>query len=175
MPKGYRVYDGAYPHFITSAIAYWIPVFCRKDYFEVIADSLRYCIEHKGLVVHGYVVMPNHIHLICSQVDMRISQVIGDFKRHTSSQILKKLSEDCRTTWLSAFKNAGGGQPILWNEGFHPMQVHTREFFQQKLDYMHDNPIRAGFVENAEDWKYSSAGFYYCEKDSVVPITPIEF
>lgn len=175
MPQHFKVYDGQYPHFITSTIIHWIPVFCRDDYFRVIVDSLNFCIERKGLAVHGYVIMPNHFHAICSQTEGEISSVLRDMKRHTASIILKKLEEDGRVTWLRAFKKSGDDTPKLWDASFHPMQVHSREFYEQKLGYMHNNPLRAGFVVNPEDWKYSSAGFCYRQAESIVPITPIEW
>jgi len=66
MPQHYKVYDQAYPHFITSTIIHWIPVFCRDEYFRVLADSLKFCVSNKGLLVHAYVIMPNHFHAILS-------------------------------------------------------------------------------------------------------------
>ena len=175
MPNHFKVYDGAYPHFITSTIMYWIPVFCRDDYSRVLVNSLNFCIEHKGLQVHGYVIMPHHFHGVCSQIDGNLSGAIRDFKRHTSSLILRKLKEDSRISWLRAFEKAGGETPKFWDDSFHPMQIHKQQFFEQKLSYMHNNPLRAGFVENPEDWKYSSAGFYYCQRESIVPITFLEW
>lgn len=175
MSRHFRVYDGAYPHFITNTVMHWIPVFCREDYFRVLIDSFRYCIEHKGLNVHGFVLMPNHFHATCSQSEGRLPDVVRDLKRHTSTALAQKLKEDGRNLWLRAFENAGDGSAKIWDNDYHPMQIHSREFFEQKLAYMHNNPLRAGFVANAEDWKYSSAGFYYREAESVIPITVLDW
>lgn len=150
-------------------------MFCRDDYFQVLVDSLNFCIENKGLQVHGYVIMPNHFHAVCSQLNGKLSEVIRDIKRHTASVILEKLREESRITWLRAFEKAGDSTPKLWDESFHPMQVHTQQFFDQKLGYMHNNPLRAGFVINPEDWKYSSAAFCYKQEESLVPVTGIEW
>ncbi len=62
----------------------------------------------------------------------------------------------------------------VWDESFHPQQIHSREFFEQKLNYLHDNPVRAGYVIDPCAWRYSSAGFYYREEPSVVPIAPLD-
>ncbi|MHB9038671.1 MAG: REP-associated tyrosine transposase [Armatimonadota bacterium] len=175
MTQHFKVHDGLYPHFITSTIIHWIPVFTRDDYFRVLSDSLNYSVEQKGLLVHGYVIMPNHFHAVCSQVDGKLSAVVRDIKRHTASLILEKLRSESRITWLRAFERAGGDTPKVWDDSFHPMQVHKREFFEQKLGYMHNNPLRAGFVVNPENWKYSSAGFYYKQTESLVPIAAIEW
>lgn len=176
MQERYRVYEGHYPHFITNTVHYWIPLFCRDDYFQVLVDSLRYCTEQKGLVLHGYVLMPNHFHALSSQTDGRLPDVVRDLKRHTSTVIAAKLEEDCRITWLRALRNAGGGEKVsVWIAQYHPIQVHSLEFLQQKLEYMHQNPVRAGFVERAEDWKYSSAGFYLRDWEPQVPVVPLEW
>jgi len=67
---------------------------------------------------------------------------------------------------------AGAGTRV-WDETFHPEQIYTEQFFKQKLDYMHDDPVRAGSVDDPCDWRHSSARFYYRELPSAVPITPI--
>ena len=108
MPQHFKVYDGTYPHFVTSTIVYWIPIFCRDDYFRVLADSLKYCVENKGLIVHGYVIMPNHFHAILSQVDGQLSDVIRDMKKHTAKIIADKLETDKRIIWLNAMRRASG-------------------------------------------------------------------
>ena len=154
---------------------YWIPVFCRRDYFQILVDSLVYCIEHKGLLVHAYALMPNHFHLVSSQQEGRLSDTIRDLKRHTASTLLKKLDADGRQLWLRAFNRKDGEGPKVWQDAFHPEQVHSQPFFEQKVNYIHDNPVRAGYVDNPEDWKYSSAGVYYRDTSSPVPITFIEW
>ena len=177
MPQHFKVYDGAYPHFITCTIVHWIPVFCRDDYFRVLVDSMCYCIANKGLRVHGYVIMPNHIHVLCSQEEGRISDVIRDLKKHTSKQIARMLEDDGRTIWLIAMRRAAGasGGVKVWDEAFHPEQVHSRPFAEQKLEYIHRNPERAGYVIDPCEWKHSSAGLYYREQKSLVPVVPLEW
>jgi len=91
------VYEGAYPYFITSTVTYWIPVFCRDDYFRILSDGLTYCAVNKGLCIHGGVIMPNRFHLICSQEEGKLSAVMAILKQHASKAVAKKLSEDGRT------------------------------------------------------------------------------
>lgn len=175
MPQHFRVFEGFRPHFITSAIVHWMSVFSREDYFRILADSLKYCSECKGLQIHGYVIMPTYFHALFSQLEGKLSDVIRDMKKHTSKEIARKLSEDGRELWLSAMERAAGNRDGItaWQEAFHPEQVHTESFFNQKLDYIHNNPVRAGYIDDPCDWKYSSAGFYHRETESVVPITPV--
>ena len=77
LPQHYRVHDQAYPYFITSTIIYWIPVFCRDDYFRIVADSLTHCATNRGLRIHAYVIMPNHFHAICSHENAGLSGSSG--------------------------------------------------------------------------------------------------
>ncbi|MCE5197417.1 MAG: transposase [Armatimonadota bacterium] len=176
MPSHFRIFDQAYPHFITSTITYWLPIFCRDDYYRILTDSLNYCVQSKGLLVHAYVIMPNHFHAIVSQTTGDLSGVIRDMKKHTSKEIARKLEEDGRRMWLNAMSKAGG-EAIgvrVWDEAVHPEEVHSRPFMQQKANYIHNNPVRAGFVNDPSHWKYSSAGFYYCDAESPVIVTPVE-
>ena len=104
-----------------------------------------------------------------------MSPVIGDMKKFTSKRVAAKLEEDGRLTWLSAMKRAAGGDGVkVWDEGFHPEQIETEPFLRQKIEYMHNNPVKAGYVVDPSDWKYSSAGYYYRDEDSIVPITRID-
>lgn len=175
MPLRFKVHDPLYPHFITSTVLHWIPVFCRDDYFAVLVNSLAHCVENRGLVIHGFVLMPNHFHMLCSQSKSDLVGVIRDMKRYTSHQITQMLERDGRNVWLHAMQRAANNeaQAKLWDTSFHPEQVYTEEFCQQKMDYMHNNPVRAGYVEQPQDWKYSSAGFYYEDKESIIPIDPL--
>lgn len=173
MPARHRVHETAFPHFITSTVLHWIPVFCREDYFRTVTESLCFCTENKGLLIHGYVIMPNHLHAVVTQPEGRPPDVLRDFKRFTSVRLLELLARDAREVWLRAFRNAAGpGAAMkLWDEGYHPEQVHSEPFYRQKMRYMHDNPVRAGYVEDAVHWKYSSAGPWHLERDGPVPLT----
>ena len=115
--------------------------------------------------------------MICSQETGQLSEVIGDFKRFVCRKIAEKLDEDGRELWFRAMRKAAGNESgvKLWNEAFHPEQVHSKAFFEQKLAYMHNNPIRAGFVEDPCNWKYSSAGLYYRGEISLVRVIPVEW
>ena len=177
MSERFRIHEPALPHFITNTISYWIPVFCRDDYFRILTDSLTYCVENKGLRIHAYVIMPNHSHAICSHPDGKLSDVIRDLKKHTSKAISAKLKEDGRNMWLKAMNRASGESDgfRVWDEAFHPEQIYSKEFCQQKMDYIHNNPVRAGFVTDFCAWKYSSAGYLHEGLDSVVPIVSLDW
>ncbi len=175
MPQRFKVHEPLRPHFITSTVLHWIPVFCRDDYFHVLVDSLNHCVHNRALAVHAYVLMPNHFHLICSHPEGDLSGVVRDVKRYTSRQLTRMLERDTRDVWLRAMQRAAGtGQAKLWEDTFHPEQIHSAPFLQQKSDYIHNNPVKAGYVCAPSDWKYSSAGLYFEDRESLIRITPIE-
>lgn len=178
MPQRWKVHEPLRPHFITCTVVHLIPVFRRDEYFRVLTNSLIYCIQQRGLRVYAFVIMPDHFHLICSQVDGDISGVVRDLKRFTSGQLFKLLVRDgAYAPWLRAMRNAarGDSEAKLWDDEFHPEQIHSQPFFQQKCNYIHANPIRAGYVDDPSQWKYSSACLHYEGREAVIPIEPIEW
>ena len=111
----------------------------------------------------------------------RRNEVMRDFKRFTSRQIHDRLKQDGRDTILQWLRDAtqrarrDSGELGLWQDGFHPQAVWSADVFQQKLDYVHDNPCRKGLVQRPEHWWYSSAGHYARDRATCLEVDPIEF
>lgn len=156
--------DENLPHFCTITVLDWLPVLIESRYIDPIIDSLRYCRQHKGLELFGFVIMPNHLHLIAAAYDLH--PVMRDFKRFTSRTIHDRLKEDGRNAileWLGAATEPARrqrGELGFWQSGFHPKAIWSREVFAQKLRYLHENPMRKGLIQRPDDWWYSSAGHY---------------
>jgi len=89
--EGYVIRDQALPHFITATVVDWIDVFTRKTYRYTVIECLDYCITHKAMVLYGYVIMSNHIHLIVQSGDGKLSDLIRDFKKFIATKILEKI------------------------------------------------------------------------------------
>jgi putative transposase len=167
MPGSYRIYpDGNYLYFITSTVVEWIPLFLSYPYCQILLDSFTFCRQSKGLRLHAYVIMPTHLHAIisCDQPD-RLTGIVRDMKRHTSRRISRKLVEDrsrvlLRPLFEMAPMGKGNTEYKVWQDGYHPIAIYTQKFFRQKLEYLHDNPVRKGFVRRSEEWQYSSADEY---------------
>jgi REP element-mobilizing transposase RayT len=141
---------------------------------DLVIESLKYCGEKKGLVIYAWCIMSNHVHLIISAKDNNVSDVLGDFKKFTSKQILKAIIEhagESRREWmLQIFKKAGEANSRntnyeFWQQDNQPKIIYTPDFGRQKLEYIHDNPVEAGIVEKAEEYCYSSARNYYYGKE----------
>lgn len=166
--EGYKIRDQTKPHFLTFTVVDWVDVFTRKRYKDVLVESLNFCIANKGLVVYGYVIMSNHLHIIMHSADGLISDVIRDFKKHTSKKIIKSIEEEpeSRREWmLERFAKATDSHSRnkvfqFWRYGNHPEEIYSEKFMWSKLDYIHLNPVRAGLVEKASDYRYSSATNY---------------
>ena len=175
--KRYKVYQQIYNvYFSTSTIVEWLPVFTSDVYFNIIIDSLKYCQANKGLNLIAYVIMPDHIHLITSNLEKAcLSDIMRDFKRFTSKRISHQLQKDNRSFLLEVlerFANKGKGntEHKVWQDGFHPEAVYSEMFLKQKMDYVHYNPVRRGLVSRPEDWHYSSARNYISNDATIITV-----
>ena len=167
--EGYKIRDQFGVYFITFATVQWVDVFSRYCYVETVINSLMYCINRKGLKLHAWCIMSNHIHLIVSAEKGNLSDILRDFKKFTSQTILKQIEnnkEESRRGWmLWIFKQAGTNNSRnntyqFWQQDNQPIQLDTPDFTLTKLNYLHNNPIKAGLVEKPEDYLLSSARDY---------------
>lgn len=155
-------------YFTTSTVVHWIDLFTRKELRHVVIDSLKYCKEEKGLKIHAWCLMPSHLHMIISSDGERLSDIIRDFKKHTSKRIVEELNtiNESRRQWLiNAFKQAGEKlnrieNHKVWQDGNQPKEIVSNEFLDQKVAYVHMNPVDAEIVDDAENYLYSSARDY---------------
>ena len=165
----YKIGDQNTLHFITITTVNWIDLFTRRRNKEIITESLKYCRENKGLELYGYCIMSNHIHLICrAKEGYFLSDILRDFKRHAAKYILQSIKDETesRREWiLNLLQEAGSGNKKnkkyqVWRQDNHPIELFTNDVIDQKLDYIHNNPVEEGIVLNPEDYLYSSAGNY---------------
>ena len=158
-----------YVYFITLTIVDWLDIFTRPAYKHIIIDSLNYCIANKGLKVYCWCLMSNHMHMIASTTEgNNLSDVLRDFKKFTSKDLIRTLKEipESRRDWLlNLFWYAGKNDKKIkyykvWQEGNDAKEIHSTDFLNQKLEYIHNNPVRAEMVVSPEDYLYSSAKDY---------------
>lgn len=153
-------------YFLTFTVVEWIDVFTRPEYKMIIIDSLNYCIEHKGLTCYGWVLMTNHMHLLVKADEpARLSDIIRDFKKFTSKKIVSTIREinESRKEWLldkfsfMARKTGRAENYKLWKDDNHAIMIIDEKMFDQKLNYIHQNPVRQMIVPQAENYLLSSA------------------
>jgi len=159
----YKIYETTHPHFITCTILHWIPIFTRVETTNIIFDSLRYLQKEDNLKIYSYVILENHLHLIASSDDLAMS--IRRFKSFTAKQILKYLQENNVKTildQLAFYKKAHKttAQYQLWQEGIQPKLIQDENTMLQKINYIHQNPVKRGYVDESIYWRYSSARDY---------------
>lgn len=157
-------------YFITSTVVDWMDVFTRPLYKHILIESLEYCQANKGLDVYAWVLMTNHLHMIAGTTgNVVIGDALRDFKKFTSKNIIKAIQEnpqESRREWLlnrCGFRAANDKKIKdykFWQEGNHIEQINTYEFYRQKLEYIHQNPVKQEIVARQEDYLYSSARNY---------------
>ena len=159
----YKVHDNAYPHFLTCTVVEWLPVFTRPEAVQIVLDSWAYLQKSSRLTIFAYVVLENHLHLIAASNNL--PKEIGDFKSYTARQIidwLKRTNSAAMLDLLHYHKSADkcDREFQLWQEGSHPQQISSDEMMGQKIEYIHNNPVKRGYVDHPTHWRYSSARNY---------------
>ncbi len=149
-------------HFLTITVIEWIDVFTKPEYFKVIIESLKYCVLNKGLLLYEYVIMTNHIHLICQAKEGSILfQIISDFKKHTTRNVIKLIKNDNRRYIQNLIRNSFSKKKNytsqIWQRENYPEVIVSEKFLNSKIAYIHNNPVKKEYVKNKEDWLYSSA------------------
>ncbi len=166
MSRKYKFHDNDKLYFISFATVYWIDVFVREEYMQIIIDSWKHCQEKKALEIYGWCLMPSHVHMIIGSKKNKLADIIRDMKKHTSSTLrtaIKKNNFESRKEWMiwmferAGKKNGNNKDWQFWQQHNQPTEITDQAMFDKTLDYIHQNPVVAGFVIKAEDWKYSSA------------------
>lgn len=169
MGRKYKFYDSSNLYFVSFATVNWIDVFTRRLYSDILVESLKYCVEHKGLNLYAWCIMTNHVHLIINSDTETLSDILRDFKRHTSKSILEAIEnnvQESRKEWMlfhferAGARNSRNEKYQFWQQNNQPILLDTKEKCYQRLAYLHNNPVAAGFVEKPEDYLYSSAKNY---------------
>jgi len=174
--------DGIY--FISFATVGWTDVFTRMAYKDIFVESLRHCQQHKGLELYSWCLMTNHVHLVAkANGASRMSDILRDLKKFTSKQIVKAIEEnphESRREWLLAmFSNAGSFNANntnyqFWRQDNHPIELYSPHVMKQKIDYVHENPVKEGFVEHPHEYLCSSAR-NYAEIPGLLEVTIADF
>lgn len=159
----YKIYEPTYPHFITCTVLHWIPIFTRVESTDIIFDSLKYLQKSDNLKIYSYVILENHLHMVVSSDD--ISKTMSKFKSFTAKELLKLLQKSNAKTileQLAFYKKAHKTQTSyqVWQEGIQPKLIKDEKMMIDKINYIHDNPVKRGYVEESKHWRYSSARDY---------------
>ncbi|MBU0577267.1 hypothetical protein KJ742_07025 [Patescibacteria group bacterium] len=138
-------------YFVTLTIKNWYYFFDRYSRFEILEDSFVYCQKNKGLKIYAFVFMLNHLHFIASADDL--GAVLRDMKTYLSKEFKRNILAT-EPNILKIFKK--NGKYNFWQNTNFPKIIETDDFYNQKFDYIHINPVRKQYVHFPEDWRWSS-------------------
>ena len=167
MSRKYKFHNPDEIYFVSFAVQGWVDVFTRNVYKDILVENLKYCQKHKGLEIFAWCIMSNHVHLIIrAEEGNKLSEILRDFKKFTSKAVINAIKEnqqESRKEWLlDQFKTSEGYR--FWRGDNRPIELWSNSVINQKLDYIHQNPVEEGLVFKAEDYVYSSAYDYAGEK-----------
>jgi REP element-mobilizing transposase RayT len=171
------IFDPANLYFITTTAVNKYHFFHPQGHKHIIIGSLEFMREQQWLKLYAFVVMPNHIHLMVRILSPHnLQDMMRDFKKFTSKKIVEHCQLSSNLEFLSKFEQAGERNAKtrykVWSDGYDAREIFTLEFLEQKLDYIHHNPCQPHWklVENPEDYRWSSAGFYIVDRPAIIEI-----
>lgn len=152
MSRKYKFHNPQGLYFVSFATVYWIDVFVRQIYCDILVESLNYGIKHTGLEVYCWCIMSNHVHLIFKAKNNDPAKILGRIKEHTSKKLVKAITENIRESrreWMlcmfkrAALKSSNVKANQFWQHHNKPIELWSTEVIEQKADYIHDNPVVA--------------------------------
>ncbi|MBA3828810.1 MAG: transposase [Taibaiella sp.] len=147
--------------FFTATILEWKHALAEAEGKQIITDSLSFLVNDGRAYVNAFVIMDNHIHLIWHIREPHNREVVQrDFLRYTASEIIKRIRQLAPERLNEYRVNAADRKYQIWERNALSIALWSEEVLLQKINYLHQNPVRKGFCERPEDYKYSSAGYY---------------
>jgi putative transposase len=177
----HRFYGGRDLHFLTFSCYHRLPFFDNAERCDLFLQVLERVRRRYRLVVLGYVVMPEHVHLLLSEpqrstLSTAIQALKLGFVRSSDGGSVVPMSRKTGETWgtPSVGSSSGGGgdkkPKRFWQARFYDFNVWTEEKRIEKLRYIHRNPVARGLVKAPKDWKWSSFRWYLCREAGPVKI-----
>lgn len=168
----YKIYDPDLPHFLTATVVHWLPLFSQPAHADLVLQSLCFLHKHGEWTLYAYVLMEHHLHWIASANDL--PDVIRRFKSYTARRIIDDLKQRDAQWMLRQLarhkaSHKADQQYQVWQEGDQPKQIQGETMLRQKIDYIHQNPVKRGYVDAPTDWRYSSPRDYAGEA-GLIPV-----
>jgi len=174
MSRSYKFHNPEGLYFVSFAVVEWLDVFTQNMYKDILVESLSFCQQNKGMEIAAWCIMTNHVHLIFRGIKgYRPELLLGDFKRFTSKAIIKAIKENPQKSrkefLLNQFRKVANETSNVkryqfWQHDNKPIELWSNAVIQEKIDYIHQNPVEKGLVFRPEDYLYSSAIDYAGEK-----------
>jgi REP element-mobilizing transposase RayT len=166
----YRIVEGHALYFLTFTIVHWLPVFISEEPCRIVTESLNFCHHNKGLRINAFVIMPTHLHLIAFDETFdadRLQRALADFRKFTGRQLADYCASHLPDVFSDVFRKEAGEdrERRFWQSSRHPEAIFSQPFWEQKVDYIHANPVTAGLVHQADHWRFSSAAYWLGKQD----------
>lgn len=165
---GYKIRDQSGLYFLTFTVVGWIDLLSRKLYRDILIENMQVCRKNKHLKIGAYAIMSNHMHVIWQSQSGNLSGTIRDFKSYCTKQFISAIEKEneSRKEWMlymfqfHANRTNKNKFYKVWTNDNHAEEILSDDFLRTKLNYIHQNPVRAGIVDEAEHYLYSSARNY---------------
>ena len=159
----YKIYESTHPHFVTCTILHWLPLFTRQESVAIIIECLKFLQKKDNLKLYAYVILENHLHMVVASDDLH--KTMQSFKQYTAKQLLELLKKENAKTileQLAFYKKAHHKVKSyqVWEEGYQAKLILDAAMMKIKVDYIHHNPVKRGYVDEDVHWRYSSARDY---------------
>ena len=156
-----------YPHFFTATCLEWKKLLAPDKYKDIIINSLRFLVKDQRVMVYGFVIMHNHLHLVWHlRAGRKRPDVQRDFLKFTAQQIKEDLIKHHPAVLQHFRVGAKDRQYQFWERNPLSVELWSGKVILQKLTYIHQNPVRAGLCRLPEKYRYSSAAFYHSGLDN---------
>jgi putative transposase len=171
------LHDSTHLYFITASIIGWKNLFIQEEYAKMPLQSFTWMQQQKRILLFAFVIMPSHLHVILKPETHSVGEILQQFGSFTAHEILKKLREQNQTGLLHMFEKEKRDQRhehSIWQD-IQAKNVYSMDFLQQKLEYIHQNPVSKDWmlVEDRADYPYCSAGYYDYGRKPIIEVTDI--
>ncbi len=169
-----HIYEDGHLYYVTTVTQNCLPIFTSASFVIPLFDSLNFYQYQLAIWIVGYVVMPDHIHLLLwPQGEHTVSDFMRDFKGFTAKRIARQARAEERDEWVKVFEKSAENTPNsikVWQDDFWDKAIFRVRFLREKLNYMHRNPLRAGLVDSPEEYPYSSYRNYTQDDQSLIKL-----
>jgi putative transposase len=163
----YKITRDASIYFLTFTVINWLPVFISEEPCQIVFDSLNYCHREEHLRINAFVIMPTHMHIIAFDGDFnnsRLQETIIAARKFTGRELADYCDQKVPVIGrLLHNTKQTDRERQFWQQSRHPESILSQKYFQQKVNYIHDNPRRMGLVRSGTDWRYASASYWLCQ------------
>jgi len=156
-------------YFTTESILYWLPLLNEDSYKDVVISSFKYLVDNKRLIVYGFVIRPTHMHVIWKDIQPENlkESASGSFFKNTAHEFQNKIRKEKPELLKSFYVGSRDRKYQFWQSNHHSKEIYSKTFFDQKLNYIHNNPIQEKWklADTPVNYKYSSCCFYETNDD----------